>query len=198
METEILAIPIGFNYDVINLAQTQEVHPVTNSSVAKSKTGCELDKGKGLQEVMSSAKTPVKTRKPWKRLAQAQGSLTPKSAGTETKRDGRKRELAYDACFSSDNEEAKRMCLSVELLEQTKPLFNGGGCGAAPPNPMIALSWNCRGLGNPGTIQALKKMVHQEASNLVFLMETKVIAKQMMKIRVSLGFQHGFLVPSEG
>jgi hypothetical protein len=63
---------------------------------------------------------------------------------------------------------------------------------------MIALSWNCRGLGNPGTIQALKKMVHQEASNLVFLMETKVIAKQMMKIRVSLGFQHGFLVPSEG
>jgi hypothetical protein len=123
METEILAIPIGFDYDVINLAQTQEVHPVTSSSVAKSKTGCELDKGKGLQEVMSSAKTPVKTRKPWKRLAQAQGSLTPKSAGTETKRDGRKRELAYDACFSSDNEEAKRMCLSVELLEQTNPFL---------------------------------------------------------------------------
>ena len=63
---------------------------------------------------------------------------------------------------------------------------------------MIALSWNCRGLGNPGTVQALNKMVHQEAPNLVFLMETKVNAKQMMKIRVSLGFQHGFLIPSEG
>ena len=72
---------------------------------------------------MSSAKTPVKTRKPWKRLARAQRSLTPKSAGTKTKRDGQKRELAYDACFSSDNEEAKRMYLSVELLEQTNPFL---------------------------------------------------------------------------
>ena len=72
---------------------------------------------------MSPAKTPVKTRKPWKRLALAQRSLTPKSAGTKTKRDGQKWELAYDACFSSDNEEAKRMCLSVELLEQTNPFL---------------------------------------------------------------------------
>ena len=63
---------------------------------------------------------------------------------------------------------------------------------------MIALSWNCRRLGNPVTVQALNKMVHQEAPNLVFLMETKVSAKQMMKIRVSLGFQHDFLIPSEG
>ena len=47
MEIEILSIPTGSDSDVINLAQTQEVHLVTSSSVAKSKIGCELDMAKG-------------------------------------------------------------------------------------------------------------------------------------------------------
>ena len=38
---------------------------------------------------------------------------------------------------------------------------------------MSLLSWNCRGLGNPQTVNALKKVIRLEDPNLVFLMETK-------------------------
>jgi hypothetical protein len=39
---------------------------------------------------------------------------------------------------------------------------------------MKILSWNCRGLGNPKTVRALKKLLTNHTPDLVFLMETKL------------------------
>ena len=38
---------------------------------------------------------------------------------------------------------------------------------------MSLLSWNCRGLENPQTVNALKKAIKIEDPTIVFLMETK-------------------------
>ena len=66
---------------------------------------------------------------------------------------------------------------------------------------MNTLSWNCRGLGNPRTVNALKKLVQAEAPSLVFLMETKLPLKSMKRmsnIKHSLGLTQGLVVPSKG
>ena len=38
---------------------------------------------------------------------------------------------------------------------------------------MSAISWNCRGLGNPLTVKTLQNVVLEQDLTLVFLMETK-------------------------
>jgi len=66
---------------------------------------------------------------------------------------------------------------------------------------MSTLSWNCRGLGNLRTVQALRSIVAKEAPNLVFLMKTKIPRKRqhkMKEIQQSIGFTQGLIVPSEG
>ena len=66
---------------------------------------------------------------------------------------------------------------------------------------MNTLSWNYWRLGNPRTVNALKKIVQVETPSLVFLMETKLPQKaknRMSNIKNSLGFTQGLVVPSEG
>ena len=66
---------------------------------------------------------------------------------------------------------------------------------------MNTLSWNYWGLGDPRTINALKKLVQAEAPSLVLPMETKLPLKSMKRmsnINHSLGLTQGLVVPSEG
>ena len=56
------------------------------------------------------------------------------------------------------------------------------------PTPMKLLSLNCRGLGNPETVQELHDLVKQEAPQVMFLMETWLKVGSMERIRVKLGF----------
>ena len=63
---------------------------------------------------------------------------------------------------------------------------------------MNALCWNCRGIGNPRTVYTLRDYVRQWTPYLVFLVETKVKHKHMEKIKFSLGFSNGLIVPSRG
>ena len=51
----------------------------------------------------------------------------------------------------------------------------------APPGPMSCLSWNCRGLGNPQTVDELVTLVGKKDPNVVFLMETKSMLKLLRK-----------------
>ena len=44
---------------------------------------------------------------------------------------------------------------------------------------MSAISWNCRGLGNPLTVNALHRVVLEKDPTLVFLMETKFDVTEM-------------------
>ena len=45
---------------------------------------------------------------------------------------------------------------------------------AAPLGSMGILIWNCQGLGNHQTIQALKRALHDEAPKVLFLIEKKL------------------------
>lgn len=54
---------------------------------------------------------------------------------------------------------------------------------------MEVLSWNCRGICNDFTVQALKRLIQRHHPSFVFLCETKVLDLDYLKdLRISLGF----------
>ena len=63
---------------------------------------------------------------------------------------------------------------------------------------MSIISWNCRGLGTPWVVQALKKAIRKEDPSLVFLMETKLIGSEMKKLQEEVGLLQGLFVTSVG
>ena len=63
---------------------------------------------------------------------------------------------------------------------------------------MNSLGWNCQGLGNPQSVQALHDLVRWWAPKIVFLSETKLRTKCMERIRDRIGFANGLYVPSLG
>ena len=52
---------------------------------------------------------------------------------------------------------------------------------------MSIMSWNCRGLGNPWAVQALKRAIKKEDPSLVFLMETKLEVDEMKRVQQEIG-----------
>jgi exonuclease III len=73
-----------------------------------------------------------------------------------------------------------------------------GGCGAAPPAAMSLISWNCQGLGNPWTVRNLYELVKENNPDVLFLIETRMKAVQIDKIRRRLHFSFAFPMPSRG
>jgi exonuclease III len=63
---------------------------------------------------------------------------------------------------------------------------------------MNLMSWNCRGLGNPRTVQELCRLVKQKRPAMVYLMETKLRSSKMEMIRYKLGFNNMFVVDCVG
>ena len=59
---------------------------------------------------------------------------------------------------------------------------------------MSIISWNCRGLGTPWVVQALKKAICKEDPSLVFLMETKLIGSEMKKLQEEVGLSYVYLL----
>lgn len=49
---------------------------------------------------------------------------------------------------------------------------------------MKVLAWNCRGLGNPKAINALKRIVITENPQMVFLQETKLHSHELERLKV--------------
>jgi ribonuclease HI len=63
---------------------------------------------------------------------------------------------------------------------------------------MNIISWNCRGLGNPRSVQDFRRLVKEKRPNLVFLMETKLRKYKLENIRVKVGFTNMFVVDCVG
>ena len=63
---------------------------------------------------------------------------------------------------------------------------------------MSLLSWNCRGLENPQTVNTLKKVIRINDPSLVFLMETKSNEDWVKIVHNQCGFKDNFVVPSDG
>ena len=53
---------------------------------------------------------------------------------------------------------------------------------------MIILSWNYQGLGNPQVVKVLSEWVRKKAPTILFLVETKLIDREMEPIKRDLGF----------
>ncbi|KAM6550953.1 hypothetical protein CsatB_000761 [Cannabis sativa] len=63
---------------------------------------------------------------------------------------------------------------------------------------MNAISWNCRGLGNPRAIQFLVDICVQKKPNFIFLCETLCNNDIVDRLKVRLGFENSFTVPAQG
>jgi len=63
---------------------------------------------------------------------------------------------------------------------------------------MIALGWNCRGLGNLRIVRVLHEFVQWWDPKIIFLTETKLKKKTMEKETEKLGFTNGLIIPSSG
>ena len=61
---------------------------------------------------------------------------------------------------------------------------------------MSAISWNCRGLGNPLTVNNLQKVVLEKDPTLVFLMETKFDVSEMDGVKRKINRPQGLVVLS--
>jgi hypothetical protein len=61
---------------------------------------------------------------------------------------------------------------------------------------MNCLSWNCRGLGNPCTVQELTRLVRVKAPSAVFLMETWSNEDYLEILRCKLQFSNKLVVRS--
>ncbi|XP_057438415.1 uncharacterized protein LOC130730423 [Lotus japonicus] len=63
---------------------------------------------------------------------------------------------------------------------------------------MRILAWNCRGLGNPGAVQAVKLLISSEVPDVVFLSETRKSVTKMFSMRRSLGLPNLFPIGCAG
>lgn len=63
---------------------------------------------------------------------------------------------------------------------------------------MSCRSWNCRGLGNPRTVRALKNLVRDRNPDVLFLSETISVGSRIEMLRVKLRFDNRFSVDRNG
>lgn len=63
---------------------------------------------------------------------------------------------------------------------------------------MKIISWNVRGLGNPRTCLAIKKILHPHRPQLIFLCETKLSSRQVNNVCRKLGTENCLAVDSKG
>ncbi|XP_057428472.1 uncharacterized protein LOC130721892 [Lotus japonicus] len=63
---------------------------------------------------------------------------------------------------------------------------------------MRILSWNCRGLGNLLAVRAFGRLIHSEAPDIVFAMETKLYESEALRHRGLGGLQNIFPVQCAG
>ncbi|CAM8915895.1 unnamed protein product [Rhodiola kirilowii] len=63
---------------------------------------------------------------------------------------------------------------------------------------MTMLVWNCRGLGTPSAVRALRDVIRTSCPLVVGLIETKANNKKCEHIRLKVGFQSCFCVPAQG
>ena len=63
---------------------------------------------------------------------------------------------------------------------------------------MSILSYNCRGLGQPRTVQVLTDLVKHKKPSFVFLMGTLCYRNQLEGLKNKLGFENLFVVDRVG
>ncbi|XWS23347.1 hypothetical protein CRYUN_Cryun28dG0005300 [Craigia yunnanensis] len=63
---------------------------------------------------------------------------------------------------------------------------------------MRCMAWNCRRLGNPQAVRALKELIKKEESHVVFIREIELHVRKLDRIRRSCGMNACFGVSAIG
>ncbi|PNT72161.1 hypothetical protein BRADI_2g40513v3 [Brachypodium distachyon] len=63
---------------------------------------------------------------------------------------------------------------------------------------MTILCWNCRGIGQPQTVQELVRLVHAQKPKIVFLSETRQRKEVVENLRWRLGLKNVITFSGEG
>ena len=63
---------------------------------------------------------------------------------------------------------------------------------------MSCLSWNCRGLGHPRTVQVLVELAKHHNPSFIFLMETLCNREKLDQLKIQLGYIGLFVVEMVG
>lgn len=66
-------------------------------------------------------------------------------------------------------------------------MFGGGWRDPNLPSIMNSLCWNCRGLGNPQTVHALRRLRNRFSLDLVFVSETKISKRDVESTKARMG-----------
>ncbi|KAH9666675.1 hypothetical protein KPL70_020731 [Citrus sinensis] len=86
----------------------------------------------------------------------------------------------------------------MEITSSLKKWTSGETYNSGPPRLMSILSWNCRGLGHPPTVQVLIEMVENKKLHFVFLMETLSCMSKLESLKSNMGFNGLFVVDRVG
>ncbi len=70
----------------------------------------------------------------------------------------------------------------------------GSSWTPALPSAMNCISWNCCGLGNPGTVQELARLVREKDPSVMFLSETWMDDNRLELLRCRFLFSNKFVV----
>ena len=62
---------------------------------------------------------------------------------------------------------------------------------------MIGASWNCRGLGNPRAVLALRDIIKSRKLNFIFLCETLVHANKINEMKYFFSYYRSFCMDRE-
>ena len=63
---------------------------------------------------------------------------------------------------------------------------------------MKLLSWNCRGIGQPRTVQEMMHLMQVHHPSVVFIFETRQNSTKVHKVRMRLGLKHCLLHDGKG
>lgn len=63
---------------------------------------------------------------------------------------------------------------------------------------MNTLAWNCRGIGNPRAVRALRNWCSSFGPDLLFISETKINKETVEKLKDKFGFDNAIGVSSRG
>jgi hypothetical protein len=59
---------------------------------------------------------------------------------------------------------------------------------------MSILCWNCRGLGQPWTVQELGRLVCSESPKIVFILETRQQSNRVRNLKRRLAMDNWFVI----